>query len=77
MVAMARHHYLECWWRGGGITLPFRAFGDVWDHATITFLGSVRSDMRDHTSQYFILGGVDGAVMMVPENLIAFVDELK
>jgi hypothetical protein len=40
------------------VTPPFRAFGGVWDHATIIFLGGARSDMRDHTSQYFVSGGV-------------------
>jgi hypothetical protein len=28
------------------------------DHANITFSGGAPSDMRDHTSQYFVLGGV-------------------
>jgi hypothetical protein len=35
------------------VTPPFRAFGGMPDHATITFSGGARSDMRDHTGQYF------------------------
>jgi hypothetical protein len=45
---------------GGAVAVmpPFHAFGGVRDHATITFSDGVRSDMRDHTDQYFVLGGV-------------------
>jgi hypothetical protein len=36
------------------VTPPFHVFGGVRDHATIAFLGGARSDMGDHTGQYFV-----------------------